>query len=304
MNDVMKLTENSTAILSNTLIALTKGQDLSRQRLVLSAVGAFDPYNKVLTQMLMEWEVKEKESRKGKESEFPKVAWTIEDYRKVVSDFFLAAPQASIITFDLSEYLSFWLKKESVQSKNYVSLYKKIINDISTITYSLDGDEGITTVSVFSKASLEDGLITLHLSPDFLPYIALYNRPLQSIGYTKIRLDDIRGSKMENTTRLYSLLLKEFNRVGKHKGYVDFSVEKLRIGLGIGSKYSKYCDLDRYVLDTALKSINQSGTALPKNIKHEVTRRRRRVPVDLRFTFGRNDGGRKTEYEKSAESKT
>ena len=41
----MKLTNETTALLSNALIAFGQDQDIQRQRLILSAVGAFDQYD-------------------------------------------------------------------------------------------------------------------------------------------------------------------------------------------------------------------------------------------------------------------
>ncbi len=285
----MKLTEKTTALLSNSLIAPTTNQDLSRQRLVLSAVGAFDQYNKNLLHVLENLETKAKELKGMESGSDEQEGWTIEDSRQLVSNYFSKNPKAREITFDLSEYLEFWLKKETVAAKNYTSLYNEITREFTTITYSLNEGNGITTVAVFSKAHLEDGVLTLHLSPDFLPYMIFYNKPLQAAGYSKVKLKDLRGAKMENTTRLYLLLLKEYNRVGKHRGVIDITVENLRIGLGIGDKYKKYGDLDRHVLTKALKTINSSSSIFSGKIQCEVTKRRKRAPVEVQFSFIESD---------------
>lgn len=285
----MKLTEKTTALLSNSLIAPTTNQDLSRQRLVLSAVGAFDPYNKALLHVLENLEAKEKELRGMKSDSNGQESWTIEDSRQLVSNYFSKNPKARQVSFDLSEYLEFWLEKESVAAKNYTSLYKEITKEFATITYSLNEGNGVTTIAVFSKAHLEDGILTLHISPDFLPYMIFYNKQLQASGYTKVPLKDLRGTKMENTTRLYLLLSKEYKRVGKHRKYIDFKVEDLREGLGIGDKYKKYGDLDRHVLTKALNTINSSNSFFSGKIKCKVTKRRKRAPVEVQFSFIESD---------------
>lgn len=285
----MKLTEKTTALLSNSLIAPTTNQDLSRQRLVLSAVGAFDPYNKALLHVLENLEAKEKELRSMKSDSNGQEGWTIEDSRQLVSNYFSKNPKARQVTFDLSEYLEFWLEKRSVTAKNYTSLYKKITKEFATITYSLNEGNGVTTIAVFSKAHLEDGILTLHISPDFLPYMIFYNKQLQASGYTKVPLKDLRGTNMENTTRLYLLLSKEYKRVGKHRNYIDFKIEDLREGLGIGDKYEKYGDLDRHVLRKALETINSSNSFFSGKIKCKVTKRRKRAPAEVQFSFTESD---------------
>ena len=285
----MKLTEKTTALLSNSLIAPTTNQDLSRQRLVLSAVGAFDQYNKNLHHVLKNLEVKAKDLKGMESGSDDQKGWTIEDSRQIISNYFSKNPKAREITFDLSEYLEFWLKKETVAAKNYTSLYNEITRAFTTITYSLKEGSGITTVAVFSKAHLEDGVLTLHLSPDFLPYMIFYNKQLQVAGYSKVKLKDLRGTKMENTTRLYLLLLKEYSRVGKYRGVIDITVEDLRTGLGIGDKYEKYGDLDRHVLTKALNTINSSNSFFSGKIKCKVTKRRKRAPVEVQFSFIESD---------------
>ena len=291
----MKLTNETTALLSNALIAFGQDQDIQRQRLILSAVGAFDQYDKEVIKLLFERERAAKAKRMLEKAPDEKVPeWTIEDARRVVLDYFRDNPSKREIKFDLTEYLEFWLNKEVQKQdsktnrqtssyKNHTRAFRKIVESITGITYIRQAEDGaLTAFGVFSTATLSGGLLTLQLSLDFLPYIIFYSDELRKIGYTKIELKSVRGNKSDNANRLFTILASEKNRLRKNE--FKFEVSKLRERMGLAGKYPKYNDFKRYVLEPAIKDITKSSEIM-REIKLEVTRTERRSPTEVQFTI-------------------
>ena len=119
-----------------------------------------------------------------------------------------------------------------------------------------------------------EGTVVITWTDDVLKYISqLKNR------FTTYKLRSIANLQSGHSIRLYELLMR-FNSTGIRKiSLVDF-----RSALGLDDKYTEFRDLNKWVIKSAVKELNQRSDLI---ISYETTKNGRTV-VGLVFEFKQN----------------
>ena len=132
--------------------------------------------------------------------------------------------------------------------KNYADLKDAVINLRNKGFWARIGEGVQTTVSWIDKASITEksGIIEIKLDKDMKPFLLnLRNH------FTMYELYYVLAMKSKYSLRLYELL-KSYEFIGK----CDFDIEHLKMLLS-AENYKTYKDFRVYVIDTALREINE-----------------------------------------------
>lgn len=99
-----------------------------------------------------------------------------------------------------------------------------------------------------------EGAVELRFTKDILPYISQI-----SSHYTPYELRDVIKINNSYAIRLYEMLMQ-----WSGKGFRELAIEKLREALQLEDKYKSNKDLKKYVIEPAVKQLNEHS---PLNIK-------------------------------------
>ena len=97
-----------------------------------------------------------------------------------------------------------------------------------------------------------DGRVELRFSKDMLPYLTELSRE-----FTKYALADVAKMNSSHAIRLYELL-RQWDGIGKR----DIELEQLREWLQLEGRYPSIKDFKKWVLDPAIKQINEHSPIL------------------------------------------
>lgn len=118
--------------------------------------------------------------------------------------------------------------------------------------------EAFTTRYVSAIAYREDSCVALSFGPHIIGFITELDKM-----FTYLTLEEIGGFRSQYTAPLYMMLSqymheKDSGLSVKRDGWFLISIEELRIRFDLSDKYQSYYDFKRYILDTAVKQINES----------------------------------------------
>lgn len=151
-------------------------------------------------------------------------------------------------TFELSDFYRLCgLKKES-----YTEL-KAILIGLKQKTWWIETAPNTeSTVSWFNKVrtSEKSGIVTVRFDDDMMPYLLELSK--QGTFYTHYQLKYVLAMKSQYAIRLYELL-KSYQR-NNYEWF--FEVEELKKQLDCGN-YARFPDFRRWVLEPAIKEINE-----------------------------------------------
>jgi len=120
-----------------------------------------------------------------------------------------------------------------------------------------------------------EGRVAIRFGKDILPYLTELTR-----RFTKYALSDVAKMSSPHAIRLYELLMQ-----WRDTGAREVSIEWMRQRLGLEDKYPAYKDLRRWVIDPAVKQINEHS---PIRVKWEARKTGRKVThIAFRFTIKR-----------------
>jgi plasmid replication initiation protein len=115
------------------------------------------------------------------------------------------------------------------------------------------------------------GVIGIRFSKDILPFLS--NLSLQ---FTKYLASDLIGVTSTYAIRLYELLV-QYRTIGKR----EISVADLRWMFELQNKYPVWADLKRWVIDQAIKEINEFS---PLSVTYETKKTGRKIThIQLKF---------------------
>lgn len=115
------------------------------------------------------------------------------------------------------------------------------------------------------------GVIGIRFSKDILPFLSNL-----STEFTKYLASDLIGVTSTYAIRLYELLV-QYQSVGKR----EISVVDLRWMFELQNKYPVWADLKRWVIDQAVKEINEFS---PLSVTYETKKTGRKITsINLRF---------------------
>ena len=104
-------------------------------------------------------------------------------------------------------------------------------------------------------------------------------------NFTQYMLSDIKGFSSAYSFRLYEFIMQF-----KATGFVRISLTEFRNRLDLGDKYPATKDLRVYVIDVAIKEINEKS---PLKAKYELIKKGRKF-VAVKFTFELKEKAKKT----------
>jgi plasmid replication initiation protein len=136
-----------------------------------------------------------------------------------------------------------------LDGKNTYKQLKKAVDRLyeRSVIIDLPGHEVLKVRWVSSVKYVEQsGTVELKFSQDMIPYISQLRRE-----FTQYRLNNVLMFKSNYSIRVYELLVKWS---GDHK---TVTVEWLKQQFQLETKYTRIGDLKKYVLDIAIKEINQ-----------------------------------------------
>ena len=115
------------------------------------------------------------------------------------------------------------------------------------------------------------GVVGLRFSKDILPFLSNL-----STEFTKYLASDLIGVTSTYAIRLYELLV-QYQSIGKR----EISVVDLRWMFELQNKYPVWADLKRWVIDQAVKEINEFS---PLSVTYETKKTGRKITsINLRF---------------------
>ena len=115
------------------------------------------------------------------------------------------------------------------------------------------------------------GVIGIRFSKDILPFLSNL-----STEFTKYLASDLIGVTSTYAIRLYELLV-QYQSIGKR----EISVVDLRWMFELQNKYPVWADLKRWVIDQAVKEINEFS---PLSVTYETKKTGRKITsINLRF---------------------
>jgi plasmid replication initiation protein len=117
----------------------------------------------------------------------------------------------------------------------------------------------------------KEGAIGLYFSPDVIPYISTL-----SSKFAKYRLEDVSKFRSAYSYRVY-----EFFAQWQKIGYREIKVDDLRDLLCLGSKYKRFAEMKRNVIDVAINEINEHSNL---SVSYGYRKQNRRV-VAIQFRF-------------------
>lgn len=162
-----------------------------------------------------------------------------------------------------------------VNQKNVHREIKKAVNDLwnSEIIIQRENKKPLTTRWISAKADYDDGGAEIHFSSDVIPYLVKLH---ENGNYTMYQLENIGGLKSSYGIRLYELLV-QYKAIGNR----EIQVKELREILCLGDKYKRMCDLRKWVLNLAVKEINEQTDL---TVSYENIKRGRSI-IALHFTI-------------------
>lgn len=114
-----------------------------------------------------------------------------------------------------------------------------------------------------------EGYIKLKFSPDIKPYLC----ELKS-HFTSYRLTEVKGFKSGHAIRLYELMMQFRNT-----GWFDEDLDELKSIFGVAGKYDRWVDFKAWVIEKAVKEVNEISKY---KVKYETKKRGRKIS---RVTF-------------------
>jgi plasmid replication initiation protein len=152
---------------------------------------------------------------------------------------------------------------------------ERLLTRIVTINNPLPNEKRVTQLKTHWVSSVfyipEEGKIRLYFSPQIVPYLSQLTSE-----FTQYQLKCIGKMSSIYAIRLYELLM-QWKDVGKR----DVELEWLRQCFELGDKYPSIKDFKKYVLDPAVKDINEHS-----NLQVAWTQRKSgRTVTHLLFTF-------------------
>jgi plasmid replication initiation protein len=155
---------------------------------------------------------------------------------------------------------------KSIGGKDYKNVHN-IAESLMEKVIRINEDDGSTlSVSFLSSAKTteKNDYVELSFDKNLKPY--LINLKEQ---FTKYQLENILKLNSGYSIRIYELL-KQYEKIRKRK----FEIDNLKEFLGIGEKYERFYDFERFVLKVATKEIN---THTDIDIEYEKIKRGRRI---------------------------
>lgn len=283
--------ENATALISRMLVSIGSDTTLWQQRVLFSALGAFNQYDKELHEEIKVFDSQRKISSQlklglsGLGSE-----WEVEENRESIAKYFHENITKCDLRMDIAGFCKYWLDSDT--KWNHVKNIKDIEGIRSTgYTYRYtdsEGNESLETVSVFSTVKLHGNeCISLRINPDFMPYIIFFNNALLKAGYTKVPLGLLKCSSSQNTFNFTAMILRHLNKNKANIQTFVVSIDDIREYTCTTHKYQDYKDLKRYVIDRALRDINgvgKKGSETAKIVEYCVHQKQGNRVKSLMFT--------------------
>jgi len=119
-----------------------------------------------------------------------------------------------------------------------------------------------------------EGYIKIKFSPDIKPYLSQLKD-----HFTSYHLNEIKPLKSGHAIRLYELLMQY-----KTNGWYDDDLDELKFKFGVKDNYPAWYEFRRWVIDPAVKEINQ---ATNYTIEYKTKKRGRKISR-VAFTFALN----------------
>lgn len=134
--------------------------------------------------------------------------------------------------------------------KNHIELRKATLDMIRGIEIPKE-DGGFLQVPLFKKIEyFKGGTIDIQFDSDVLPLLIQ-----AKTEYTKYYFENIQRLRSSYSIKIYELC-KQYQNT--KQGYRDFTIDELKIFLDIPpKKYSRYCDLNQWVIKSSVKEINE-----------------------------------------------
>jgi Protein involved in initiation of plasmid replication len=148
--------------------------------------------------------------------------------------------------------------------KSYINC-KNAIKSLHSKNFWIQKDKKEYLCSWVSKAIIEkdSGIIEIRLDEDLRPYLLELKK-----NFTSYSLFYILGMKSKYSIRLYEIL-KSY----EYKNRARFDIDELKLML-CATNYTKWSDFKRYVIDSAIKEINEYTDI---NIEYSVSKKGRKI---------------------------
>lgn len=201
---------------------------------------------------------------------------TLDERRLILSSIALVNPQKEMpeeITVNASTFANQWgLDERNVYEQ--LKEARKNLYQRNIRIYNEDGEVEDMRWVYNSKYKDGEGYIKLKFTPDIKPYLSnLKNH------FTSYNLTEVKNFKSGHAIRLYELLMQF-----KINGWYNESVSKLKEIFGVEDKYPAWYEFRRWVINPAVKEINQ---ATNYQVKYETQKRGRNISR-VKFFFALN----------------
>lgn len=154
----------------------------------------------------------------------------------------------------------------SIGGKDYKNVHN-IAENLMEKVIRIKEDDGSTLSVAFlssAKTTEKNDYVELSFDKNLKPY--LINLKEQ---FTKYQLENILKLNSGYSIRIYELL-KQYEKIRKRK----FEIDTLKEFLGIGNKYERFYDFERFVLKVSMKEINKHTDI---DIDYDKIKRGRRI---------------------------
>ena len=117
-----------------------------------------------------------------------------------------------------------------------------------------DSKFGAHWCSSYRYSKIGERVLELSIDPKLQTYLIDFS---DNVNFTLSHFNTISSLRSTYSKRIYTMLMQFANAKTSAKYFV-INVDKLKEILEIGEKYKKYSDLKRYIIDIAVKQINES----------------------------------------------
>ena len=140
------------------------------------------------------------------------------------------------------------LQALGVHEKTAYRDLKEAVNRLYERSVSVEYEDKLRKMRWVQTVEFTDtqGVVALRFSKDILPFISNVRA-----NFTQYLLSEIAHMQGAYSIRLYELLAQY-----KSKGERTLSIDELRVMLDIGSRYKQFGDFSRWVIEPAIKEIN------------------------------------------------
>jgi len=195
---------------------------------------------------------------------------TLDERRLILSSVAKLDPRKPMVD-EVKIYASEFAHQWDVSEKHAYKQLKEARQNLFDRKISLRGNKKGRDIRWIYDAEYADGegYIKISFSPTVKPYLS----ELKS-HFTSYQLTEVKGFKSGHAIRLYELMMQF-----KKTGWFDESLEDLKAMFGVADKYDRWVDFKSWVIEKAVKEVNEISNY---TVKYETKKRGRKIS---RVTF-------------------